>query len=193
MKHERPHFRPIACVAMTMFLCAGASHARVLGADLLSWAGAIVNGAIPNGTAVKSTVADRFAQPPAAGGQGESTAGSGSTWVYDRAHGIAAWLENGDLTGSEILYVNSPPPGPLPSRDLSKVVSVRGLHLGMTPAEASKTLGVSTSAVKPMSGVLTLFTATHAPPCPTGPEGSCEIDAVIKFKAGKAYSIGIWH
>jgi hypothetical protein len=192
MKHERRYFRPIASLGVATFLCVGALNARVLGADLLAWAGPIVDSAIPNGTAIKSTVADRFAHPPAAGGEGESTAGSGSTWVYDRAHGIAAWLENGDLTGSEILYVSSPP-GSLPSRDLSHVVSVRGLHLGMTPAEAAKIMGVSTSAVRPMSGVLTLFTATHAPPCPTGPEGSCDIDAVIKFKGGHAYSIGLWH
>jgi hypothetical protein len=192
MKLERRHFRRIACLAMATVVCAGISQARALGADVLSWAGPIVDSAIPNGTAVKSTVADRFAHPPAAGGEGEPTAGSGSTWVYDKAHGIAAWLENGDLTGSEILYVSSPP-GSLPSRDLSNVVSVRGLHLGMTPAEAAKVLGVSTSAVHTMSGIPTLYTATHAPPCPTGPEGSCDIDAVIKFKAGHAYSIGLWH
>jgi len=132
MKHERRYFRPIASLGVATFLCVGALNARVLGADLLAWAGPIVDSAIPNGTAIKSTVADRFAHPPAAGGEGESTAGSGSTWVYDRAHGIAAWLENGDLTGSEILYVSSPP-GSLPSRDLSHVVSVRGLHLGMPP------------------------------------------------------------
>src|SRR5271166_3611464 len=119
---------------------------------LVAWAGAIVDKAIPiDVKPFKTTVTDHFVRSPAAGGLGLPTAGSGSKWVYDGKHRIAAWSEHGDLTGDMILTVDTPPPAGLPSRDLSKIATARGLHLGLTPAQVTALYHVSSSAVHRLS------------------------------------------
>jgi hypothetical protein len=185
---ESYRLRTLAFVVAIPVLYALSMHVRALGGDVLAWAQPILSGAFPNTTPVKSTVADHFASAPAAGAPMLLTAGSGSRWVYDRAHRIAAWSEQGDLTGNEILYVDTPPPGSLPSRDLSHVVTARGLHLGITPAQAARVFGLSPSAVHQSI----LYVSARMSKCPPGPEAPCENDAVIKFRGGQAYSIGLF-
>jgi hypothetical protein len=108
----------------------------------------------------KTTVEDHFGNIPYAQWQGGTsknglamhgtylpTAGSGSTWVYDSVHHIAADSFGGDETGDTILYA-TPPPSKLAQRDLSGVVSAHGLRLGMTANQAALDLGVAAVAVQ---------------------------------------------
>jgi len=83
----------------------------------------------------------------AANGLDLPTAGAGSTWVYDPVHHIAAVTFGGEQVGNSIMYAD-PPPSKIPSRDLSGVVSARGLKLGVTPMQAVTDLGVTTAAVQ---------------------------------------------
>ena len=192
---KRRRFRPTAIVfvAAAALVLFAPNEARAQN-SLLAWASAIVSQAIPNANPVPSNVADRFSRAPAAGGRTLDTPGSGSAWVYDRIHRIAAWSETGDLTGAEILFVDSPPPGILPQRDLSRVDSVHGLRLNETAADVARILGVPPSRTRATSAHRSvLFVAKRPIPCGPGREPPCESDAVVKFKDGRAISIGLWH
>jgi hypothetical protein len=82
-------------------------------------------------------------------GQALSTAGAGSSWVYDAAHHIAGGTYYNDDGGwDDQLAYAQPPPAKLPSRDLSSTTSAHGLHLGMSVADAAKDLGVSTKVAQ---------------------------------------------
>lgn len=88
-------------------------------------------------------IEDRFPARLALGGIKAETACSGSIWVYDYVHHIAAGY---DGSPEMILFIGDPPIK-LPSRDLSHIVSNRGVHLGQTPEEVAFELHVPKSDV----------------------------------------------
>ncbi len=83
----------------------------------------------------------------ALGGLRAETACSGSRWVYDYKHHIVAGEDGGPRM---ILYAPAPP-AKLPSRDLTNVRTVRGLHLGSTPQQVTAAFGVPLADVVQMS------------------------------------------
>jgi hypothetical protein len=83
-------------------------------------------------------VEDRFQQRVESGGTNDQTPCSGTRWVYDYAHHIAA----GGGGGPEMLLYAGSPPIKVPSRDLSHVSTVRGVRLGSTPEQVVKALNV---------------------------------------------------
>ncbi len=100
---------------------------------LLAWADTWIAAADgPREPSVSTTVSDYFGTSAyatrrrqgsglAAGGRRALTAASGSYWVYDPVHGIAAASEYGDVHGDRIMYAvgasrRRPGPRPLASR-----------------------------------------------------------------------------
>jgi len=81
---------------------------------------------------------DRFTSDVARGGLKAETACSGSRWVYDYKHHIAA----GDDGGPRMILYAPAPPVKLPSRDLSNMKTIHGLHLGSSPQQVTAALGV---------------------------------------------------
>jgi hypothetical protein len=69
------------------------------------------------------------------------SAGKGSVWVYDPVHHLASGTSCCEFE-SDFIAVASPPPRPVPSRDLSQVRSHLGLFIGMTIREAELALGI---------------------------------------------------
>jgi len=88
-------------------------------------------------------VEDHFSKRLAPGGTKDQGPCSGSTWVYDYVHHIAA-AESG---GPEMILYAGNPPVKVPNRDLSHVVTARGIRLGDTPAKVVKALQFPLSAV----------------------------------------------
>ncbi len=117
------------------------------------------------------------------------TACKGSFWVYDPIHRIAAASEFGDVTGDTLLY-SGPPPVAVPVRDLSKIVSSRGLHLGMSVAQAAKSLGVAKGAAKPTSRRDSLLYTRKDHPCEAG-RYHCSDDATVVFRGGSVVAISL--
>jgi hypothetical protein len=97
----------------------------------------------PNAKPFMMGIEDRFPRRLAAGGVKAETACSGSRWVYDYVHHIAA-VEDG---GPEALLYLGDPPERLPARDLSRVVTARGVRLGESPLQVTTALSVSRSDV----------------------------------------------
>jgi len=88
-------------------------------------------------------IEDHFTERLAFNGMKADTACSGSRWIYDYAHHIAAGFDGGP---EMILYIGTPPVK-LPSRDLSHVSTVRGLRLGDTPKQVVAALKVPLSDI----------------------------------------------
>jgi hypothetical protein len=166
---------------------------------LLAWADArIAVSDGPREASVSTTVSDYFGKSPyatrrtpgnglAAGGRRAPTAASGSFWVYDPVHGIAAGSEYGDVHGDRIMYAPAPPVA-VPRRDLSGVVSPLGLHLGSTSTEAARILRVSLSAVKRIGPHRSTLYARADRRCG---KDQCAHDAIIIFADDRATSISL--
>jgi hypothetical protein len=133
-------------------------------------------------------IEDRFTVRLAAGGTKAETACSGSRWVYDYVHHIAAGYDGGPQM---ILYVGKPPIK-LPSRDLSHVSTIRGIHLGESPEHVAAALKVPLSDVARASKhrqFLYLSKPVHLP-------GDTHIFydlSMIVFDDGRAVSIWLAH
>jgi hypothetical protein len=70
------------------------------------------------------------------------TAGKGSSWVYDPVHHLASGTFCCEFEADFIAVASSPPPKPVPTRNLSHVHSHFGLFIGMTIREAELALGI---------------------------------------------------
>lgn len=148
---------------------------------------------------VRTDVSDHFGPVPysslnrwrfalANGGPKIETAGSGSFWVFDPVHHIAAVSEGGDARGDAIFY-SPKPPFRLPARDLSKVASMRGLRLGISPSRAAEILRVSSGAVKRTSADESVLYARKDRICG---KYSCANDATVIFRNDKVVSIALY-
>lgn len=168
--------------------------------NLLEWANALseeLNGPVTD--RVRTSIGDHFGPMPytnihswrhalAHNGRLIETAGDGSYWVYDPVHHIAASSQSGDLTGDLILY-SQRPPARVPTRDLSHIVSSRGLRLGITPALAARALGVPQSAVKRVSARESILYVRKNRMCGPSP---CAHDATVIFRNNRAISIALY-
>lgn len=114
-------------------------------------------------------------------------AASGSSWLYDSVHGIAAGPEYGDVHGDRIMYAPAPPVA-ISERDLSGVVSRFGLHLGSTSTEAIRILRVSPSAVKRIGPHRSILYARADRRCG---KDYCAHDAFVIFTNDRATSISL--
>src|SRR4029077_4761456 len=83
-------------------------------------------------------VEDRFKKTLAINGTKDRGPCSGSTWVYDYVHHIAA-AESG---GPEMIFYVDNPPVMVPNRDLSRVSTARGIRLGDSPEHVVNALKV---------------------------------------------------
>ena len=131
---------------------------------------------------------DRFAVDVAFGGLRAETACSGSRWVYDYKHHIAA----GESGGPRMILYAPAPPVKLPSRDLSNVKTIHGLHLGSTPLQVTAALGVPPADVvqaSPHSQYLYLEKDVHLG---HDPHEFADI-AIVMFEDGRAVSIWFAH
>jgi hypothetical protein len=153
----------------------------------------------PNRQPVTTTVDDHFGPTPydrpyvsrnaiAAGGIRLRTAGSGTLWVYDPVHHIAAASSRGDLTGDALFYTARPPTA-FPRRDLSRTVSTRGLRLGMSIARAATILGVSPDSVKRTSPERSVLYVRKPRKCGTY---ACAADSTLIFENGRAIAISLY-
>ncbi|HYZ17242.1 MAG TPA: hypothetical protein VE591_12605 [Candidatus Acidoferrum sp.] len=192
------------CGAFAVLPAASALSPRIASAQSLdpslSWANALIAQTDPGRIKPNQTrVSDHFGPEPytsrrwwdhalAANGRRLLTAGSGSFWVYDRAHGIAASSEGGDAQGDRILYAD-PPPQALPARDLSRMVSVRGLRLGISSSLAARYLGVPPTAVRRISPHRSILYARTNRRC--NPY-LCAHDATIFFRDDRAVAISLF-
>jgi len=114
------------------------------------------------------------------------TAGSGSIWVYDPVHHIAASSFGGDVSGDNIFY-SPPPPSKIPAIDLSKTVSAHGLRLGITPSQAERDLGVSPGALNRIDDRTSQLSVAKIITCHfEGQTGDCWESADVLFRDGKA-------
>ena len=119
------------------------------------------------------------------------TAGSGSIWVYDPVHHIAATSFGGDITGDKIFY-STAPPATIPAVDLSKTVSAHGLHLGITPSQAERDLGVAPSALIRIDDHISQLSVAKIITCHfEGQTGDCWESSDVLFRDGKATYIGL--
>ncbi|HEY7982503.1 MAG TPA: hypothetical protein VID19_13605 [Candidatus Eremiobacteraceae bacterium] len=133
-------------------------------------------------------IEDRFPIRLAAGGVKAETACSGSIWVYDYAHHIAAAQDGGP---EALLYLGDPPEK-LPARDLSHVITARGVHLGEVPLQVATALRVPLSDVVRTSAhrqFLYLEKAAHI----KGQSHEFADIAMIVFYDGRVVSIWLAH
>ena len=133
-------------------------------------------------------IEDRFTVRLATGGTKAETACSGSTWVYDYVHHIAAGYDGGP---EMVLYMGKPPIK-LPSRDLSYVSTVRGIHLGESPEHVAAALRVPLSDVTRASKhrqILYLSKPVHIP----GDSHVYYDLSTIVFENGRVVSIWLAH
>lgn len=110
-------------------------------APLTTWGTAAAASADPRSLKAapfRMSVEDRFPRRLESGGTNDGTPCSGTTWVYDYVHHIAA----GGGGGPEMLLYVGSPPTKLPSRDLSRVSTVRGIRLGSTPEQVATALKI---------------------------------------------------
>ena len=112
---------------------------------LENWAGSAQSIALPaREISFSMTVEDRFRVRLALEGAKAETACSGSRWVYDYVHHIAAGYDG----GPQMIVSIGDPPMRLPARDLSHVITIRGVHLGQTPGEVAAALLVPISDIE---------------------------------------------
>ncbi len=114
------------------------------------------------------------------------TAGAGSSWVYDSVHRIAAGTAYNDDGGwDDLIAYAAAPPSKIPGRNLSGVVSVRGLKLGMSPSQAASDFGVSASAAKRLDAHTSALSVLKNCPKPQ----RCAHFGVVVFRDGHAVYI----
>ena len=138
---DRSTIPGLVCRVCAMFAIASltGSAAMAHGDPLTAWAEAAQSIALPGHVKPSPMeIEDHFPVALAARGTMAETPCSGSRWVYDYAHHIAAGYDG----GPEMLLYIGEPPVKLPSRDLSHVSSVRGIQLGDTPEHVTKALNV---------------------------------------------------
>lgn len=116
------------------------------------------------------------------------TACSGSRWVYDYAHHIAAGFDG----GPEMILYMSKPPVKLPSRDLSHVSTARGVRLGDTPKEVVAALKVPLSYVT-QSSDHRQFLDLAKPVLHAGDTHVFYDLATVVFEGGRVVSIWLAH
>jgi len=118
------------------------------------------------------------------------TAGVGSSWVYDPIHHIAAGTGYNDDGGwdDQISYSASPP-SKIPARNLSGVVSARGLRLGVTPRQAATDLDISVSAVRSLDAHYSALSVLKKCPLPKRCTEFSNYFAVVVFRDGRAVYI----
>jgi hypothetical protein len=133
-------------------------------------------------------IEDRFPNRLALGGLKAETACSGSIWVYDYVHHIAAGYDG----GPQMILLIGDPPIKLPSRDLSHIVTIRGVHLGQTPQEVAAALHVSVSDIGRTSSQRQ-FIALQKPVRHPGDIHTYYDLANIVFNNGRAVSIWLAH
>jgi len=116
------------------------------------------------------------------GGMRIATPGTGSRWYYDRVHHIAAMTSGQD----DFLAYAAEPPVLLPGKDLSRVRSMRGIHLGSTVAEVIAVFRVPVRAVMSRPGgiqTLELFQ-------PNPPKSSRDsFSGSVVFRNGRAVQV----
>ncbi len=148
---------------------------------------------------VPTSVEDHFGRVPyeAWGKRGQNglgypglalpTAGVGSSWVYDSAHHIAAGTGYNDDGGwdDQISYTASPP-SKIPARDLSGIVSARGLRLGMTPRLAASVFNVAVTAVRSLDAHYSALSVLKKCPVPKNCKAFSAYFAVVVFRDGRA-------
>jgi hypothetical protein len=133
-------------------------------------------------------VEDRFPVRLAFDGTKAATACSGSRWVYDYVHHIAAGYDGGPQT---ILYIGDPPIK-LPSRDLSHVATVRGVRLGETPEEVAAALHVSVSDIERSSSTRQFISLQKPVRFPGDTHVYYDLASIV-FDNGRAVSIWLAH
>ncbi len=133
-------------------------------------------------------IEDRFLVRLAIDGPKAETDCSGSEWVYDYVHHIAAGYDGGPQM---ILYIGDPPIR-LPSRDLSHVATVRGVRLGETPEQVTAALHVPVSDIERTSSHRQ-FIALQKPVRHPGDSHIYYDFAMIVFNDGRAVSIWLAH
>jgi hypothetical protein len=179
-----------ASLAVVATLCAllvprpAASH----DAALMTWANAALDRAEDYRIKpVKTAIDDHFNHDLISGGHIAETPCSGTSWVYDYRHHIAAGRDRGSGPLQIILYANDPPTK-VPSRDLSSVESAHGLHLGMTSSEVAKMYRVSTNTIVKLSNGRRVLSLEKDVKC-----GSwiCGHDKIVVFESDRVVSISL--
>jgi hypothetical protein len=196
--------RVTAAALASALLCAAAPRvaAAQKGDPLTAWAAAQIrrsDGGFAFRPTATTTVYDHFGPTQyftrslatgrwlAGDGPRLGTAGSGSFWVYDPVHHIAAASEQGDVDGDRIMY-SAPPPGTLPRRNLAGIVSVHGLRLGLTTGSVLRILRVPSSAIRRISPHESVIYARAGRKCG---RLECSHDHIIVFTDGRASSISL--
>ncbi len=131
---------------------------------------------------------DRFTIDVASGGLKAETPCSGSRWVYDYKHHIAA----GDDGGPTMVVYAPAPPVTLPSRNLIDVRTIRGLHLGSTPQQVTTAFGVPSADVVQMSPHRQYLYLEKGVRLGHDPHEYADI-AIVTFRDGRAVSIWFAH
>ncbi len=201
MFQSRPtkvHVRAVLIALIVGLFCTAGAAAGTIDA-LLDWA----NHTTPKVRSIehptKTAIEDHFGEVPYIqwkGGPSKNglavhgielpTAGSGSIWVYDPVHHIAASSFGGDLSGDNIFY-STPPPSKIPAMDLSRTVSAHGLRLGITPGQAERDLGVSPGALIRIDDHTSQLSVVKVITCHfEGQTGDCWESADVLFRDGKA-------
>lgn len=115
------------------------------------------------------------------------TAGVGSSWVYDPAHHIAAGTGYSDDGGWDDQISNAAsPPSKIPARNLSGVVSARGLKLGVTPRQAAAAFAVPVSAIRSIDAHDSGLSVLKKCPLPQHCTQFSNFYAVVIFRDGRA-------
>lgn len=156
---------------------------------LALWGGIIIEFAESEeiGKPISTDIDDHFPPDSLHGATIAETPCSGTWWVYDARHGIAAGADRGVPYIQDILY-DGPPPTRLSSPDLSSIRSEHGLHLGMSVAQAAAVFHLRSPKLETLPGGLTVLSLEHDVAC-----GSykCAHDKIIIFDAGRAVSISL--
>jgi hypothetical protein len=149
------------------------------------------NDAIPmphNLKPIPTTVSDRFVPDIIAGGARAETPCSGTLWVYDYTHGIAAGRHRDDPNGGTLDY-RSKPPVKIPDRDLLAVRSQLGLHLGISLDDAARILKEPVTAAN-VSGDSAVLYVVHTVACG---HYACGGSVLLEFVHNRAVLLSIHH
>jgi hypothetical protein len=136
---------------------------------------------------IATTIDDHFDHYLIAGGQVAETACSGTSWVYDHRHHIAAGRDRGTGPIQMLLYAKDPPTT-MPDRDLSSVKSDLGLHLGMAASEVARLYRVSSHAIVQLPSHRRVLYLDKLVKCG---DQACGHDIVVVFENARVVSISL--
>ncbi|MDQ6781760.1 MAG: hypothetical protein M3Z37_11495, partial [Candidatus Eremiobacteraeota bacterium] len=136
------------------------------------------------------SVDDQFKRDVVAGGKYAPTPCSGTLWVYDYRHHIAAGRQRGHQYSGTILFAAAPPLR-LPNRDLSGVVTQRGLGLGDSPERALRALTAPPGALQQFPGNRQALFLRRRVKCAVGWPQYCNHDVEIVFDRKRAVEISL--